>query len=87
MTTPDQARAISAGREIRDGSRAERCDNCSIWKPLSSLRVMGWCEHDRPMPNVRPVMILLGRLPDDQVTAYNQVCDAFAILQEQSNAE
>jgi len=40
-----------------------------------SARVMGWCEVERPIPgHVPPLMILLGRLSDDQVTAYNQAC-------------
>jgi hypothetical protein len=62
-------------RVVYDGTYVKRCDYCVHWKPLSSARVMGWCEIERPMPDhVPPMMIILGRLSDDQVTAYNQVC-------------
>lgn len=70
--------AVAGGtREVSDGTYTTRCDYCGHWKPLSSGRVMGWCEVERPMPNHPPMMILLGRLSDDQVTAYNQACGAF----------
>lgn len=70
------SKTCSTARVIFDATvKGKRCDYCTSWKPLSSARVMGWCEHDRPMPDhVPPLMILLGRLSDDQVTAYNQVC-------------
>jgi len=63
-------------RIVRDATKQGiRCDYCTRWKPLSKARVMGWCEIERPLPDhVPPMMILLGRLSDDQVTAYNQVC-------------
>lgn len=62
-------------RAVTEGTYAKRCDYCDHWKPLSTARVMGWCEVERPMPDhVPPMMLILGRLSDDQVTAYNQVC-------------
>lgn len=70
-----EAPACGTARVVYDGTYEKRCDYCTHWKPLSSARVMGWCEVERPMPDhVPPMLLLLGRLSDDQITAYNQVC-------------
>jgi len=74
--------------DVMDGTKTERCDFCQHWSPLSGSRIMGWCEREIKRPIATPAwVILLARQDDDQITAYNQVCQALAQIKETTDGQ
>ena len=60
---------------FKEGTRTKRCDLCTRWTAFSSTRVLGWCTRISPAPEVLGFKLIMERLPDDPISAYNQVCD------------